>query len=114
MRTRTLTAAAVTLLTLGAATAAVGLHPAAPNLLIRAGVVLMVMSVPVTVAAQTRRAAAVAQERLDAATVAGYRLGLEHATRGILTPGPDGSTAPTSYARGYLRAVTTDIERKAE
>lgn len=114
MRTRTLTAAAIALITLGAAAAAAGLYPAAPTLLVRAGIVLIVLSVPPTVAAQTRRAATVAQERLDAATVAGYRLGLEHAARGILTPDPDGSAAPTSYARGYLRAVTSDTERKAE
>jgi hypothetical protein len=113
MRTRTLHTIAVCLTTAGLTVAVAGLHPAAPPLMTRLGILLVIAAGPLVVAAQSRREATHAADALAAARAEGYRLGLAHAALGLLNPPDGGCTAPTHCARGHLHAVA-DIERKAE
>lgn len=111
MRTRTLAILGITAAAVGILATIVGLHPAAPKIVLRGGLAVMFASCPLICATQTRRAADVSLERMSAAHLDGYRMGLAHAALGLLdSPPSGGASAPTpingnSYARGHLRAI---------
>jgi hypothetical protein len=116
LRTRTLHVIAACLITAGIVVAAAGLHPRVPDAAISAGGLLIILSLPAVVAAQSRRVGDVRADQIAAARNAGYRTGLLHAALGILEP-TDGGTRAGSYARGHLRAVGAErptLERTAD
>jgi hypothetical protein len=81
--TRVLGGVAATLLASGCAIGVIGVHPAArPALrstaLNRAGLLMILGSIPLWVTAEVRRMAAVTSEQLEDAHTAGYQLGVAH------------------------------------
>jgi hypothetical protein len=125
LRTRTLTILGVTAAAVGIAATLAGLHPDAPKIILRGGIVLTFAATLPILAAQARKGAAIGAEQLAAAHNQGYTEGLMHAALGLLDPPPSGGSSvghrpaePTSYARGHLRAISTternDHERTAD